>query len=815
MMPLRATYRLQLNKDFTFVDARAIVPYLADLGISHAYLSPILKAQPGSTHGYDTVDHGVINPELGGIDEFQRLAEALRAAGMGVLLDIVPNHMGVGGADNTIWLDVLKHGPEGRFADWFDIDWAPPRLDMRNRLLVPFLGESYAEALTAGHLLLKSEEDGFAVWANGHDKLPICERDEAALLARYGNPQAAVSALNGDAGAPESWRELDALIGHQHWRIAHFRTAADEINYRRFFINSELAGIRVERPDAFAHVHRLVLDLIAAGLVDGLRIDHIDGLADPKGYLDRLRSAVPRPIHLFVEKILAPHERLRADWPVEGSTGYEFGAQLTRVLTNPSGEAPLDRTYRGFVGAMRTPEDEAYHCKLRVMDNELAAELADLARRFFAIASSRTATQDLTENGLKTALREIIAHLAVYRTYGNDRGMPLRDRRELGRAVALARRHRPFHPPTAFTFLQQLLVGELDAPFDAGLVSEARRRFQQLTGPVMAKGVEDTALYRSNRLVSLNEVGADPGRFSMSMAAFHDANRQRLVAHPLALLATSTHDTKRGEDTRALISAIADHAGLWDNSIAQWRELLMPGSSEAIHPNDLYLFFQLAVGGWPLAGPVDDLGERITGAMTKAVREGRERSDWGAVNERYETALAEFVASALSNAEFLHSFEATRSAIAETGRRKALIQAVLKLTVPGVPDIYRGAEDWEQSFVDPDNRRPVDFSSFPKRLTEPTSPDDQKLVVTRKLLSLRKDHPDLFAQGSYEPLALGPTTLTFRRSFAGTEMVVVADLSKDHVVPDGAVASLVEAGYRDVQVFRQAAPPSMVLLKSS
>ena len=286
MIPLRATYRLQLNKDFTFADARAIVPYLADLGVSHAYLSPILKAQPGSTHGYDTVDHSVINPELGGIDEFRPFAEALQAAGMGVLLDIVPNHMGVGGADNAIWLDVLKHGPASRFADWFDIDWAPPRPDLHNRVLVPFLGESYAEALAAGHLLLRGDADGFAVWANGHDKLPISERDETAILKRYGSPEAAVAALNGKEGSPESWNELDALIKTQHWRIADFRTAADEINYRRFFINSELAGIRVERPEVFAHVHRLVFELIADGLVDGLRIDHIDGLADPKGYLD-------------------------------------------------------------------------------------------------------------------------------------------------------------------------------------------------------------------------------------------------------------------------------------------------------------------------------------------------------------------------------------------------------------------------------------------------------------------------------------------------------------------------------------------------
>ena len=779
MTPPRATYRLQLNKDFTFADATALVPYLDSLGISHVYLSPILRARPGSTHGYDTVDHTAINPELGTKAGFRQLVEALRQRDMGIILDFVPNHMGVGGADNALWLDVLRHGAASRYADWFDIDWHSARPGMDGKLLVPFLGAAYAQSLAAGHLRLKHDAAGFAVWAHDGDKLPIRPEDEQALLARHGSAEAAIAALAGEPGHPGSWAALDSLMASQHWRLAHFAVAADEINYRRFFINSDLAGVRIDRPDVFDHVHALVFSLIAEGMVDGLRIDHVDGLLDPKGYLERLRQQVPRPIYLIVEKILAPHELLRTDWPTDGTTGYEVGTQLTRLLVSPQAEPGLTTSYEAFVGEATAPAEEAYRCKLRVMDNEMAAELAALARLFAAIAWSESATADLTEAGLRRVLRETIAQLSVYRTYSDDRGIGARDRREIGRAIARARRDQPQIQPIVFDFVAALLCGTLGAAYDRRAIAKAAGRFQQLTGPVMAKGLEDTALYRYNRLVALNEVGAHPDRFSVSIAAFHDSNRHRLATHPHSMIATSTHDTKRGEDIRAIIAAIADAPEEWNTAIAKWRDALAP-IGDPIHSNDLYLFFQLLVGGWPIGGATSDLGERLKGAMIKSIREARERSDWGVNNTAYESAVGQLVDHALADAAFLGLFHPTRLKLQAIGRRKGLIQAALKLTIPGVPDIYRGAEDWEQSFVDPDNRRRLDFGALSTRLAAPLPGRDDKLLLTQALLGLRHRLPRLFAEGSYEPLDCGPAALGFCRRHGRDEVLVLADLSPRH-----------------------------------
>lgn len=780
MTPPRATYRLQLNKDFTFADATALTPYLESLGISHVYLSPILRARPGSTHGYDTVDHTTINPELGTEADFRALVAALRQRDMGIILDFVPNHMGVGGADNALWLDLLKHGAASRYACWFDIDWHPTRPGMDGKLLVPFLGATYARSLADGHLRLKADGDGFAVWAHGGDKLPIRPEDERALLERHGGAEAAIAAYTGEPGHPGSWVALDSLIASQHWRLAHFAAAADEINYRRFFINSDLAGIRIDRPDVFEHAHALIFSLVADGLVDGLRIDHVDGLLDPNGYLEKLRSHAPRPIYLVVEKILAPHELLRADWPVEGTTGYEVGAQLTRLLVPAHAEAEVTAAYGAFAGETTQTAEEAYRCKLRVMDNELAAELAALARLFATIAWSASATGDLTELGLRRALRETIAQLAVYRTYIDDNGMAARDRREIGRAIARGRRSQPQLQPMVFDFILALLCGTLGPDYDPKAIAAAAGRFQQFTGPVMAKGLEDTALYRYNRLVALNEVGAHPDRFSTTIAAFHDSNRRRLAAHPNSMVATSTHDTKRGEDTRAIIAAIADAPGEWSAATQQWRTDLAP-DSDHIHPNDLYLFFQLLLGGWPIDdGDSGDLADRLKGAMIKSIREARERSDWGVNATGYEHTLIQFIDHALAHSVFLARFQSTRVLLQAIGRRKGLIQAGLKLTIPGVPDIYRGAEDWEQSFVDPDNRRWLDFAALEARLASPRPDRDDKLVLTQKLLRLRHRLRRLFAEGSYEPLDCGSSTLGFRRRHGNDEVLVLADLSARH-----------------------------------
>ena len=600
-------------------------------------------------------------------------------------------------------------------------------------------------------------------------------------------------AVNGPPADGETQAMLDGLIGKQHWRLAHFSSAADEINYRRFFINSELAGIRIDRPEVFAHVHDLTFSLIAEGLVDGLRIDHIDGLLDPTGYLETLRAKTPRPIYLVVEKILAPHESLPARWAVEGTTGYEVGAQLTRLLLQAGAEASLTACYASFVGDVPDPEHEAYRSRLRVMDNELFAELDALAGSIARIAWAANASRDLTKSGLRRALCETMAHMAVYRTYSDSNGTSARDCREIGLAVARALRSAPQVQPACFDFLMRFLCSDLGQPYDLAAASNVLARFQQLTGPVMAKGLEDTALYRYNRLVALNEVGAHPDRFSVSVEAFHDANRRRLTLRPGTMIGTSTHDTKRGEDCRAFISAITDEPALWAGAVTDWQKLLQPIGCAEIHPNDLYLLFQLLVGGWPLVGDPGKLGERLKGAMEKSLREGRERSDWGVINSAYEETVKRLVDALLVNQPFLESFHRTRSTLQDIGRRKSLIQAALKLTIPGVPDIYRGAEDWEQSFMDPDNRRPVDFAELSRRLATPDAEADAKLALTQTLLSLRRNEPLLFAEGSYESIDSGPTTLAFRRRLDGRHLVVMADLSQGHRAGLSPVA-----GYRTI-----------------
>lgn len=772
MIPFRATYRLQLNKDFTFAHACAVVPHLADLGISHAYLSPILKARPGSTHGYDTVDHTQINPELGTMADFRALVALLRDHQMGVLLDFVPNHMGVGGAANPLWLDVLKHGPASRYADWFDIDWTPPTQALHGKLLVPFLGKSHAQCVTDGDFELRADQDGLAIWAHGEHKLPLRPETERELLQRFGSREAAIAVLSGPSGRAA----LEEVMAVQHWRATHYANAGDEINYRRFFVNSDLAGIRVDRPDVFAHSHQLILQLIDEDLVDGLRIDHIDGLLDPEGYLTTLRAHAPRLSYLIIEKILGSHERLRASWPIEGTTGYEAGALLTRLLVPAGSEPSLTATYADFVGEVAPLEDETYACKLRVMDNELAAELSTLSGLLAKLAWSVPESADLTELGLRRAVREVIAHLAVYRTYVDDRGPTERDRRELRHAIGKARQSRLQDRPGSYDFLERVLCGEPGHAYDPALVARAIGRFQQYSGPVTAKGLEDTALYRYNRLVALNEVGAHPDRFSVNMAAFHDANQRRLAETPLGMISTSTHDTKRGEDIRAIIGAIADHPQEWATAVSQWRDLLAQHDMVEIDPNDIYLFFQLLLGGWPIIGPADGLADRLRDAMIKSVREARRHTDWNFNNAGYEQRVEDYVARALSCRPFIDRFLADRLLFLETGKRKALIQLVLKLTIPGVPDIYRGAEDWEQSFVDPDNRRPLDFDHLRARLADATTVDREKLVATRALLQLRKRLPKLFLDGRYEPIDLGVGMLGFRRETASEILTVVAQL---------------------------------------
>jgi (1->4)-alpha-D-glucan 1-alpha-D-glucosylmutase len=575
----RATYRLQLNKTFTFADAQALAPYLEGLGISHAYLSPILEARPGSTHGYDVVDQTQINPELGSIDDFRRMAAAFREHGIGIVLDIVPNHMGIGGDENPYWLDVLEHGAASRYAEWFDIDWSPLAPSLVGKVLVPFLGTSYGEALANGRLELRfdAERGAFSVWAEDTHRLPvdpatydlILGRGSEALLrlgsdfakldddggsaeplkARLaelcrsdphlrGDIEAAVGRINGQEGGAA----LDGLIARQHWRPARFTVAADDINYRRFFIVSDLAAIRIERDDVFDHVHALVFQLVAEGLINGLRVDHIDGLYDPKAYCLKLREKCPRPVYLIIEKILAPHEMIRADWNVEGTTGYEFGAAVTQLLTDSAGEDALTRIYTEYTGEVRTLAEEQRRARLDIADYEMGAELEALVTRLRALANRSRDAADLTRNALRNALRHFVSNLPVYRTYIDADGHTAADARNIAYAVDHARKAALGLDPAALDFVAAVACNTLETDAPAGRLDLARR-IQQYTGPVMAKGLEDTALYRVNRLIALSDVGTPPDRYTRSVAAFHDFNRARLRRLPHGMLATSSHDS--------------------------------------------------------------------------------------------------------------------------------------------------------------------------------------------------------------------------------------------------------------------------------
>jgi len=857
----RATYRLQFYKEFGFDRATELVPYLARLGVSHLYASPYLKARPGSTHGYDIVDHDALNPELGDAAAFERMVAALREHGLGQVLDFVPNHMGVGGADNPLWLDVLEWGPNSAHAGWFDIDWDPDRRYLRDKLLVPSLGDQYGVVLEAGQLMLRFDPDegGFALWAYGTHKLPICPFDYARVLGdvhpkleRLGDafsnlpswrPQvgrraaelkaelaalareqpdvreavdAALSRLNGEPGRLETWRGLDALIQDQSWRIAHFRVAADDINYRRFFNINDLAGLRMELPDVFDHAHRLVFRLLGDGTVDGLRIDHIDGLLDPKGYLERLRAKAGGDFYLVVEKILAHHEALREDWPVDGTTGYEFANLVLGLLVDPAGEDGFTRTYAAFTGERQPFPGIVRDCKLRIMENEMASELNVLARDASRVARQTPRTADFTRNILHRALREVVACFPVYRTYVDPEDAPTpADRRDLDWALAQARRNQTDVDPSVFDFLAKLLSGDLVAQPRSGFSRQAVLRcamkLQQYSGPVMAKGLEDTAFYRYNRFIALNEVGGHPDQFGVSLAGFHKANRQRAQRWPHAMLGTSTHDTKRGEDTRARLAVLSECPDEWARQVEVWSRILRArqGDIEGTAPpdrNDEYMFYQLLVGTWPVellddaAIDPDGLrayGERLKVALTKSMREAKVHSTWAAPDTAYEAAMLGFLELAFDlgrSGSFLDAFQPFVRGIAQLGAHNSLVQTMLKLAVPGMPDIYQGSELWDLSLVDPDNRRPVDYALRLRMVDEIEAALDAdrgeampryfhgwrdgrfKLAAVMTLLHLRRDAPMLFAEGAYEPInAHGPRSdevCAFLRSHEDAVMVV-------------------------------------------
>ena len=785
---VRATYRVQLHAGFTFDDAGALAPYLADLGVSHLYCSPYLQAAAGSTHGYDVVDHTRVNEELGGEAGHARMTAALRSQGIGQVLDIVPNHMAVAGRANAWWWDVLENGPASKYASYFDIDWDPPERKLIAQVLVPILGDHYGRVLENGELVLEREGGSFVVRYHEHE-LPISPRtvddllvraearvasDELASLANAfgrlphalltdwdsvlerhrdkevlrqrlaelcGGDPAIAAAIDDEIKAVNDDLELlHVLLERQNYRLAFWRTAGRELDYRRFFDITTLVALRTEEAHVFTDVHELVLQLVRDGVLDGLRIDHVDGLRDPKAYLERLRAAAGPSTYVTVEKILEGDEKLRPSWPVEGTSGYDFLAQVNTLLHDPAGEALLTELYERFTGASTEVHALAREAKHQIMRSVLAADVERLTAQFAVVAEGHRRYRDHTRSELRDALREVIAGFDVYRTYvvgGDGEKVADEDVEVVSRAVERAVAARADLDPELFGFLGDLLVLRYEGAAEVDLAE----RFQQVSAPVMAKAVEDTVFYRYLRLVSLNEVGGEPAVFGCSVAEFHE--RRIADRTNRSLLATSTHDTKRSEDVRARLAALSEIPVAWAAAVDRWSGLV--GETGVDRPTE-YLAYQTIVGSWPLSV------ERLQAYLEKATKEAKLQTSWIDPDPSFDAAVASFAASVLGNAAFASDLERfiADTRLIEAGQWNSLAQTALKLTCPGVPDLYQGTELWDLSLVDPDNRRPVDYDERRRRLAAGDHPKQQ---LIRALLHLRRDRPELFdVEAGYEPL---------------------------------------------------------------
>lgn len=880
-----STYRLQFNRDFTFAQATEIVPYLAALGVSHCYASPYLRARPGSTHGYDIIDHNKLNPEIGTDEDFERFVNALHDHGMGQILDIVPNHMGVMGTDNAWWLDVLENGKASDYAGFFDIDWDPLKDELQGKLLVPVLGDQYGVVLDNGELKLAFDRDKgeFSILYHDH-RFPVNPREYPRILGRglerleqtlaskrenflelqslvaafshlpsrsetsagkreerirdkeihkrrlaalCGNSEEVyefleqnVRELNGVPGDSKSFDELHELIKVQAYRLAYWRVAADDINYRRFFDINDLAGLRMENESVFEITHRFVLNLVQQGKVDGLRIDHPDGLYDPPQYFQRLRLGLKSQAdvtdsnrdesYVVIEKILTGEEKLPKNWPVDGTTGYDFLNLVNGLFVDQESVGKMDRIYRMFVGVRVNFDNLVYRSKKIVMHNALASELNVLANALTRIALANRHTCDFTLNSLRDALSKIVACFPVYRTYISGRQVSETDRKYILEAVECAKRQSPGSDHSVFDFVQDALLlakAESQGKIYRDAVIRFAMKAQQFTSAVMAKGLEDTSFYRYHRLDSLNEVGGDPRRFGGAVEGFHANMAERAQSWPHSMLETSSHDTKRSEDVRARINVLSEIPAQWGKALRQWRELNRDKKrlvDDVLAPsrNDEYLLYQTLVGAWAFEGDLsvnDRFRDRIKAYMLKAVREAKEKSSWANPNTNYETAVTGFVDEILGpepGNDFPPSFAAFVTSISRVGMLNSLSQTLLKLTCPGVPDLYQGTELWDLSLVDPDNRRLVEYSRRQKILQELERwPDSAaslkpclqdlithmsdgriKMYLTWKALNLRKQQPELFLKGSYLPLSVqGPKAkhlLAFIRRYEGRELIV-------------------------------------------
>lgn len=796
----RATYRLQFHKAFTFDDAVAIVPYLADLGISHVYASPILTARAGSMHGYDGVDPTAINPELGGEAGFRRLCAALAGRGLGVIVDIVPNHMAVGGADNRWWLDVLENGRNSAFADWFDIDFDGPEPELQGKVLAPFLGSTYAEALADGSVrLIWDETLQKLAFAYGPHRFPLRPEDYAEVA---GSEPAAADL--------EAWNEPDrlhALLEQQNSRLALWSVAGDLINWRRFFDISELAGLRMENPATFEAVHAVIFRLYAEGLIDGVRIDHVDGLSDPASYcrtlsarLDALAASRPAeastgPAYIVVEKILAAGEALPDDWGVQGTSGYDFMNEVSALQHDPEGAAPLTALWTEISGRAAEFETEENAARVEILTGAFDGQLTAAARALRRLAAARTETRDLTTAGFRRALIRWITHLRVYRSYATGRAGGPAPGGAVERALGLARAEAPAEV-AAIDFIAGLLDGRQDGP----AVVEAVRRLNQLTAPVTAKAVEDTAFYRYGRLLSRNDVGFEPARLSITAEAFIQSGVDRAADWPHAMLATATHDHKRGEDVRARLAVLSEVPHFWTAAVRSWFAMNAGVRPTDLAPDDEYQLYQILVGAWPtglgadnVAG-LDAFAGRIEAWREKSLREAKLRSSWARPNAGYEAANRDFIRALLDphrSPAFLQSVTAFVAGIAPAGAINGVVQAAIRCLWPGVPDLYQGAEVEDLSLVDPDNRRPVDYARIARMLADDTTdaPGALKLRTLARLLSERAADPELFALGSLEPVTVEGSRaahlLAFRRRFAGRGFVAAVPIRIAHALKGG------------------------------
>jgi malto-oligosyltrehalose synthase len=771
--------RLQLHKDFTFADAAALAPYLVELGISHVYASPILTARAGSLHGYDVVDPTQVNPELGGEHGFRDFVAVLRNAGLGLIVDIVPNHMAVGGSDNPWWMDLLKHGRSSRYAEFFDVDWETHDPDLRGKVLAPFLGQPYGEALDAGDIQLAKAATGEPVIRYFDSEFPINPADYDQIAQR--------GLESFDPTESRGRAQLHALLERQHYRLSWWGAAGDEINWRRFFDINGLAGLRIEVPAVFKATHATLFRLYAEGLIDGFRVDHVDGLSDPSGYCRRLRRRLDellpnRHAYLIIEKILGAGESLPIDWGVDGTSGYDFMNEVNALQHDPSSAPALGQLWHDLTQRSARFEDEEVAARREILHLGFNAQLQAVTTALHRIARADPNTRDVSAAKIRDGLIALLSHFPVYRGYDAGSKRSAMDQAAFSKALTAAKKASPelMHP----------ILDQLDRWLGRERGDQvAGTRFQQLSAPVAAKSVEDTAFYRYGRLLSRNDVGFDAGRLGGSVAGFHRACADRLATFPDAMLATATHDHKRGEDLRARLAVISEIPDEWAAFLDQCRAI----AADRPDPADEIMLYQMIVGAWPLdlrpshEAACRAFAERLAGWQQKALREAKLRTNWMAPDENYETTARNFLFSLFApQAAFLPLARSFIDRIAPAGAVNGLTQAMLKMTVPGMPDFFQGTEFWDFSLVDPDNRRPVDYDVRGHALAKRARPIEClsswrdgriKQAIIQHVLTFRRDHPAIFARGDYSPLPVkGPLEdriVAFTRTHGGSAVIVI------------------------------------------